>query len=160
MRPVLLHTSPVKNYLIWQKTCRTASNAPWKATWVLMIFSVITSNDKVTDNWLYWIGRLNHNSTATSHHSTTNLVSHHSLNYEGSALSCLSYCTGISPTQNSIRPDKMQLKTNCMTCRQIIFMAGKFKREKKMQLLDRTEVTLTFPSAILHSYPLKFTNLL
>ena len=27
-------------------------------------------------------------------------------------------------------------------------MAGKFKREKKMQLLDRTEVTLTFPSAI------------
>ena len=47
-----------------------------------------------------------------------------------------------------------------MQANYIYVMAGKFKREKKMQLLDRTEVTLTFPSAILHSYPLKFTNLL
>ena len=39
-------------------------------------------------------------------------------------------------------------------------MAEELKREKKMQLLDRIELTLTFPPAILHSYLLKFTNLL
>ena len=158
MRPILLHTSPVKNYLIWQKTCRTASNAPWKATWVLMIFSVITSNDKVTDNWLYWIGRLNHNSTAT----TLLLTSFHTILWTMKEV----HSVALAIVQVSV-PLKIPYGQTKCNWKQTAWHAGKLHLwlrslsvRKKMQLLDRTEVTLTFPSAILHSYPLKFTNLL